>query len=182
MMTNSSIADVEMVTSVHRARVRMLALAGAGVLGAGGISVLAGCGQKLAPASEFVLMDGSKFSTAQLAGKVAFINFWATSCTSCVAEMPKLVETYQKYAPRGYETLAVAMAYDQPAFVLRFAQSRQLPFKVAFDASGAAAKAWGDVKLTPTSFLLNQQSEIVKTYVGMPDFAELHGTIERLLA
>jgi len=44
------------------------------------------------------------------------------------------------------------------------------------------AKAWGDVKLTPTTYIVNKQGEIVKRYVGAPDFAELHKLIEKLLA
>ena len=143
---------------------------------------LSGCGKDLAPESSFVLLDGSQTRTEQLKGKVALVNFWATSCTSCVAEMPELVATYNKYKDKGYETLAVAMSYDPPAYVVNFAESRQLPFKVAIDNTGANAKAWGDVKLTPTTYLVNKRGEIVKRYVGTPDFAELHRLIEKLLA
>lgn len=148
--------------------------------------MLAGCNHVAdftgpAPASTMVLLDGQSFSTAQMKGKVTLVNFWATSCTSCVAEMPEIVSTYQKYSPHGFDTLAVAMQYDPPAFVVNFAQTRQLPFKVAIDNTGAVAKAWGDVKLTPTSYLVNQRGEIVKRYVGTPDFAAMHGLIEKLL-
>ncbi|TXI67192.1 MAG: TlpA family protein disulfide reductase [Limnohabitans sp.] len=143
---------------------------------------LSGCGQDRAPESSFVLLDGSRISTAQLQGKVTLVNFWATSCTTCVAEMPELVATYDKYKGRGYETLAVAMSYDPPAYVVNFAETRKLPFKVAIDNTGANAKAWGDVKLTPTTYLLNKRGEIVKRYVGTPEFAELHRLIEKLLA
>jgi peroxiredoxin len=143
---------------------------------------LAGCSGERAPESSFVLLDGSTLSAKQLQGKVALVNFWATSCTTCVAEMPELVATYQQYKDKGYETLAVAMSYDPPRYVVNFAQTRQLPFKVAIDNTGAVARAWGDVKLTPTTFLLNKRGEIVKRYVGTPNFPELHQLIEKLLA
>ena len=143
---------------------------------------LSGCGQERAPESSFVLLDGRQISSAQLRGKVTLVNFWATSCTTCVAEMPDLVATYNKFKDRGYETLAVAMSYDPPAYVVNFTESRQLPFKVAIDNTGANARAWGDVKLTPTTYLVNKRGEIVKRYVGTPDFAELHRLIEKLLA
>ena len=143
---------------------------------------LSGCGQDRAPASSFVLLDGSKLSTEQLKGKVTLVNFWATSCTTCVAEMPEIVATYNKFKDKGYETLAVAMSYDPPAYVVNFTESRKLPFKVAIDNTGANAKAWGDVKLTPTTYLVNKRGEIVKRYVGTPDFDELHRLIEKLLA
>jgi peroxiredoxin len=136
----------------------------------------------VAPNSNFVLLDASKKTTADFKGKVTLVNFWATSCTTCVAEMPKMIATYNQYHAKGYEMLAVAMSYDPPSYVVNFAQTRQLPFKVAIDNTGAIAKAWGDVQLTPTTFLLDKKGDIVKRYVGEPDFAELHALIEKLLA
>ncbi|MBI3532845.1 MAG: TlpA family protein disulfide reductase [Burkholderiales bacterium] len=135
-----------------------------------------------APESTFVLLDGSTKSTADLKGRVTLVNFWATSCTTCVAEMPKIIATHDKYHARGFDTLAVAMSYDPPSYVVNFAETRKLPFKVAIDNTGAVAKAWGDVRLTPTTYIVNKRGEIVKRYIGEPDFAELHRLIEELLA
>ena len=135
-----------------------------------------------APESTFVLLDGSQKTSADLKGKVTLVNFWATSCTTCVAEMPKIIATYDKYKNQGFDTVAVAMSYDPPAYVVNFAETRKLPFKVAIDNTGAVARAWGEVKLTPTTYLLNKRGEIVKRYVGEPDFAELHRLVEQLLA
>ncbi len=135
-----------------------------------------------APETSFVLLDGSKRTTADFKGKVTLVNFWATSCTTCVAEMPRVIDTFNKYQARGFETIAVAMSYDPPSYVVNFSETRKLPFKVAIDNTGAVAKAWGDVQLTPTTYVVNKQGEIVKRYVGQPDFAELHRLIELLLA
>ena len=155
-----------------------LSLAAAVLVGA----ALAGCSAAdSAPQSTFVLLDGSKKTTTDLRGKVTLVNFWATSCVTCVGEMPKIVSTYDKYHGKGYDTLAVAMSYDPPSYVVNFTDTRKLPFQVAIDNTGAVAKAWGDVQLTPTSYLVNKKGEIVKRYVGEPDFAELHKLIEQLL-
>jgi peroxiredoxin len=163
----------------HRRR-SLQAVAALGALGALG---LAGCaGRDAAPESTFLLLDGSKATTADLKGKVTLVNFWATTCVTCVKEMPSIVATYQKYQAQGFETMAVAMEYDPPAWVLNFAQSRQLPFKVALDNTGDIAKQWGDVKLTPTTYLVDKQGLIVKRFVGEPDFPALHKLIEELLA
>jgi peroxiredoxin len=143
--------------------------------------VLGACSSDRAPESSYVLLDGSTIKAAQLQGKVVLVNFWATSCTTCVAEMPQLVSTHQKFTSRGFDTLAVAMSYDPPRYVVNFAQTRQLPFKVAIDNTGAVAKAWGDIQLTPTTFLIDKQGKIVKRYVGAPNFAELHALIDKLL-
>ena len=145
-------------------------------------AALVGCAQDVAPESTFVLLDGSRQTTADMKGKVTLVNFWATSCTTCVAEMPEVIATYDKYKGKGYDTIAVAMEYDPPAYVVNFTQTRKLPFKVAIDTAGAVSKAWGDVKLTPTTYIVNKRGEIVKSYVGAPNFPALHQLIEKLLA
>jgi peroxiredoxin len=152
-----------------------VAIVAAGALFAAG-------GASAAPDSTFVLLDGSKKTTADLKGKVTLVNFWATSCVTCVAEMPKMVSTFNQYHGKGYEHMAVAMSYDPPSYVVNYTETRKLPFQVAIDNTGAVAKAWGEVQLTPTSYLVNKKGEIVKRYVGEPNFAELHQLIEKLLA
>ena len=149
---------------------------------AAGAAIYLQTGTAAAPASTFVLLDGSKRTTEDLKGRVTLVNFWATSCVTCVAEMPKIIATYEKYKAQGYGTVAVAMSYDPPSYVVNFAQTRKLPFQVAIDNTGAVAKAWGDVQLTPTTYVVNKRGEIVKRYVGEPNFAELHQLIEKLLA
>lgn len=134
-----------------------------------------------APPSTFVLLDGSKSTTADLKGKVTLVNFWATTCVSCVKEMPQLAATYDKFKSRGFETVAVAMSYDPPSYVVSFAQSRQLPFKVAIDNTGEVARSWGDIKITPTTFIVNKNGQIVKRYIGEPDFDALHQLLDKLL-
>ena len=144
---------------------------------AAGVAVAA-----FAAVGAYVYLDGSSKTTADLRGKVTLVNFWATSCTTCVAEMPEIVATYNKYNPQGFDTLAVAMSYDPPSYVVNFAETRKLPFQVAIDNTGKVAQAWGDVRLTPSTFLVNKRGEIVKTFVGAPNFPELHQLIEKLLA
>src|SRR6187431_907418 len=138
-------------------------LAAAAVLAVGAALYL-GSASAAAPESTFVLLDGTRKTTADLKGRVTLVNFWATSCVTCVAEMPKIISTYNKYQSQGYDTLAVAMSYDPPSYVVNYTQTRQLPFKVAIDNTGSVAKAWGDVKLTPTTYLVNKRGEIVKQY------------------
>jgi peroxiredoxin len=135
-----------------------------------------------APDVGYTLLDGQRTHLQALRGKVVLVNFWATSCTTCVHEMPKIIATHEQFKARGYETLAVAMSYDPPAYVANFAESRKLPFGVAIDNTGSVAKSFGDVRLTPTSYLINKRGEIVKRYVGEPDFAALHVLVEKLLA
>ncbi len=134
------------------------------------------------PVVTLATIQGEKLTAGDLRGKVVLVNFWATSCVTCVKEMPKLVETYRKHRDRGFETIAVAMSYDPPNYVLHYAEKNALPFKVALDPLGAAARAFGDVSLTPTTFVIDRRGAIVKRYLGEPDFAELDRLIEGKLA
>jgi peroxiredoxin len=138
--------------------------------------------KEVAPAVSFRTLNGEQIAMESLRGKVVMVNFWATSCSTCVQEMPEMIETYKKYSDRGLEFIAVAMSYDPPNYVLNYSESRQLPFKVALDTDGQAAKSFGDVKLTPTTFVIGKDGSILKRYVGIPEFASMHQLLEKALA
>jgi len=134
-----------------------------------------------APAVEFTTIKGEKLAMAELRGKVVLVNFWATDCPGCIREMPRMVETYQRHAPRGFEALFVAMPHDRPDFVLDFAAKRALPFKVVLDVQGTLVRAFGDVRATPSAFLIDKRGMIVTRIVGEPDFPALERLIDAKL-
>jgi len=134
-----------------------------------------------APQVTFMTLDGETLTTADFRGKVWLVNFWATTCATCVKEMPALADTYQKFAPQGFELVAVAMQYDPPNYVAAFAKERKLPFKVALDARDEVAQGFGGVRLTPTTFLIDREGRIVQQVLGEPDFAKLNAMIATLL-
>ena len=135
-----------------------------------------------APDVTFIDLKGQKVSTEGLRGKVVMVNFWATSCVTCVKEMPQMVDTYNKYKGQGLEFVAVAMQYDRADYVVNFTETRKLPFTVALDSGGDIAKKFGDVALTPTTFVIDKNGKIIKRYVGEPKFADLHKLLEKELA
>ncbi|MFZ9176180.1 MAG: TlpA disulfide reductase family protein [Burkholderiaceae bacterium] len=126
-------------------------------------------------------LSGQLIDTQALKGKPYLVNFWATSCVTCVKEMPDLKALQTQFAPQGFSILAVAMAYDKPEFIERFAQERELPFVFLHDRDGRWARAFGDVAVTPTTFLVDAQGQMIKRYVGQPDFKQLNGLIQSLL-
>ena len=138
--------------------------------------------KKAAPDVVFTDLKGQTVTLKSLRGKVVMVNFWATSCVTCVKEMPQMVETYNKYQAQGLDFIAVAMSYDPPNYVINYAETRKLPFKVALDPQDSLAKSFGDVKLTPTTFVIDKDGNIIKRYVGEPVFAELHLLLEKALA
>lgn len=134
------------------------------------------------PDLPFTEIGGQARQLGQLQGKVVVLNFWATSCSTCVKEMPRLIETHNRFKAQGLETLAIAMSYDPPAYVMQFAESRKLPFLVAMDHDGSLARAFGDIQLTPTTLVVDKRGQVVKRYIGEPDFAALDDLLARLLA
>lgn len=134
------------------------------------------------PPIAYPLIDGRRLETASLRGRPVLVNFWATSCGPCVAEMPALAALYRDYRPRGLELLAVAMPYDRPDHVLHFASTRELPFPVALDPTGEAVRAWGGVRGTPSTWLAGPTGRIERFWLGAPDFAEVRRAVDALLS
>ena len=134
-----------------------------------------------APDVAYTLLDGSTGRMSALRGQVVLVNFWATSCAPCIRAMPALVATHREFAARGLQTLAVAMQYDAPAAVSHFAQTRQLPFGVVIDNTGAVARAFGDVRITPTTFVIDKRGAIAQHSVGESGDAQLQALLARLL-
>lgn len=134
-----------------------------------------------APASTFTTLEGKPITLNDLRGKIVLVNFWATSCPGCVQEMPDLIKTYNQYKGRGFEVVAVAMSYDPPNYVANFAKTRQLPFPVALDVNGEHARAFGNVQLTPTSFIIGKDGHILEQKLGDLDFAKLKALLDKEL-
>lgn len=135
-----------------------------------------------APEATFTTLEGRTIALADLRGKVVLVNFWATSCPGCIKEMPGMVETYRQYKDRGFEIVAVAMSYDPPSYVANFVQTRQLPFPVALDVDGGHARAFGNVQLTPTSFLIGKDGSILEQKLGELDFVKLKAVLDKELS
>jgi len=136
------------------------------------------------PAPEFkgnALNMKRSIDLAQLKGKPVLVTFWATSCPGCIKEMPHLIELYQELQPKGFEIVSIAMSYDRPDHILNMAKKKQIPYPIIYDGTKSAAKAFGDVSLTPTSFLINPAGQIVRHKVGEMDMKLLHAQIVTML-
>jgi len=158
------------------------ALIAAAVLAIAGAFFYALMDRPGAPAITFTTLEGKPIVLDELRGKVVLVNFWATSCPGCIKEMPGMIETYQQYKGRGFEIVAVAMSYDPPNYVVNFVQTRQLPFPVALDVDGEHARAFGNVQLTPTSFIIGKDGRILEQKLGELDFVKLNALLDRELS
>jgi peroxiredoxin len=158
------------------------------VLAALAIAILAATGYmtlgrtETVPDATFTLMSGQKLTTADLRGKVYLVHFWATSCATCIKEMPQMIQTYNRFRGERFDFVAVAMSYDPPSYVTNYTEAHQLPFKVVMDADGGLALQFHNVQLTPTTFLIDKKGRILKRILGEADFPALHRMIEEALS
>lgn len=135
--------------------------------------MLVSCRCDVVPGTTFSTITGKKITLHELRGKPVIVTFWATSCASCIKEIPHLIALYQQYHDKGLEIIAVAMAYDPPNHVLDMSKSLQLPYHVALDMQSENAHAFGDVSLTPTTFLIAPDGSIALHKTGLFDINEI---------
>ena len=135
-----------------------------------------------APASTFTTLEGKQITLKDLRGQIVLVNFWATSCPGCIKKMPDMIETYNQYKGRGFEVIAVAMSYDPPNYVASFVKTRQLPFPVALDVNGEHARAFGNVQVTPTTFVIGKDGSILEHKLGDFDFVKLKAMLDKELS
>lgn len=136
---------------------------------------------KPAPNVTFTTITGKKIELDSLQGKPVIITFWATDCVSCIKEMPDLISLYNQFHSKGLEIIAVTMYYDIPSHVVEMTKAKQLPYDIALDLRAKHATAFGQVELTPTTFLISPSGHIVIQKTGLFDTADMKQKIEQLL-
>jgi thiol-disulfide isomerase/thioredoxin len=81
------------------------------------------------------LLDGSAFDPASLAGKVVLVDFWATWCGPCVAELPNMIAQYEKYHDKGFEVVGISLDDDREALA-KFIDDKKIPWPILHEAAG----------------------------------------------
>lgn len=132
-------------------------------------------------APTFVLptLQGERLALADYQGQYVLVNFWATWCPPCRAELPDLVSYYEAHADQGFMLIGVNER-ESPSLINSFLDSSALDFPVVMDSDGRVMQQYG-VSAMPSSFLVNPQGQIVQMWSGMISRATLEGTITPLL-
>jgi len=126
-------------------------------------------------------INGQKIDIHSLQGKPLLVTFWATTCSTCIKEMPHLIELYEELGKDGFEIIGIAMSYDPPNRVVELSERKNIPYPIALDIDGSAAKAFGNVKVTPTSFLIGPRGNIVQKNTGEMNIEDLRMRVKELL-
>ncbi|POZ52497.1 TlpA family protein disulfide reductase [Methylovulum psychrotolerans] len=147
----------------------------------GALAILAPVPLAFAPALQLTTLTGQTLTLSDWRGKPVIVTFWATDCAGCIKEIPPLRGLYQDYHARGLEMLAIAMYYDPPSHVVAMTGEQQLPYPVALDLTAASARAFGQVALTPTTFLIAPDGRIALQYTGLFDEQAIRAALDRFL-
>jgi thiol-disulfide isomerase/thioredoxin len=120
-----------------------------------------------APAFQLNDLDGKLLSLSEAKGKIVLLNFWATWCGPCRAEIPDLVDLQKRYSDK-LEIIALATDEDDPDEVRRFILQSGINYRVAM-VSDEIRRDYGGVAALPTSFVIDPQGRIVQKHVGLND-------------
>lgn len=138
-------------------------------------------GGAAAPAVTLDMLDGEALPLHQLEGQVVLVNFWATWCPPCRAELPGLESVYEAKHADGFTIVGISMDQLSRADVAAFLQQHDIRYPVAM-ASPEVVAAFGGVNSFPTSFLLDAQGRVRYTVHGMFASPALRAAVDRLLA
>jgi thiol-disulfide isomerase/thioredoxin len=123
-------------------------------------------------------VDGKPFSTADWKGKVVLVDFWATWCGPCIAELPRVKKVYADFHDKGLEILGVSNDMDGEKLKAYVGQNPDMPWPQLFDAGAAARGDWHPVTTgfgiegIPTMFLIDKKG-ICRTIEARQDFEEM---------
>ncbi len=142
-----------------------------------------------APSVKFKNLQGQDVSLDSLKGEVVLVNFWATWCEPCEFEIPWMIEFQQKYSPRGFTVLGVAMDDQGLSVVQPFVDTRRFDVggkKSAMDypiviGNDDIAQKFGGLIGFPTTFLITRDGKIAKRIIGIVNHDELDKHIQALL-
>lgn len=122
--------------------------------------------QQVAADIKFTDIDGNTHQLSDYKGQPVLMIFWATDCPGCIKEMPELIELHHQYAAQGLQMIGVAMPHDRPEHIQAMRRDKNIPYTITWDETGAIARTFDNVRVTPTHFLISPEGEIVMRKIG----------------
>jgi thiol-disulfide isomerase/thioredoxin len=161
----------DVMLTVRRALVATVLLGSLAATGCNRAAEPLACPANAEPANfNFTLKDvnGTDVQLERFKGKVVFLNFWATWCVPCQAEIPILVDLYEQYQPQGFEVIG-AVVLDEFSRVKPYADQAKMTYTIV-DATKRTdfEEAFGPLPGLPTSFMIARDGSICTTHIGLP--------------
>ena len=135
---------------------------------------------KPAPGWELQDLKGKTIRSADFKGKVVILDFWATWCPPCRAEIPGFIELQKKYQVQGLAVVGVSVDQAGSAAVKSFAKKMGMNYPVVL-ADAKIADAFGGIAGIPATFIIDRAGRIVKQHLGFTEKAEIETEIKPLL-
>ena len=132
--------------------------------------------QQLAPAWNLKDLDGKSVASTNFSGKVVLLNFWATWCGPCIAEMPGLVAMQTKYRDRGLSIVGISVDEAGPGAVRSFVPRHNLNYTIVM-TDGRVELDFGGIEFIPTSFLVDRDGNLIDKWVGYTEEADFESSI-----
>ena len=139
--------------------------------------------RKAAPNFTVQDMNGNNVSLSDFKGKPVVINFWASWCPPCKAEMPDYEKMYKEYAPKGVVFMMVDLtdgSRETVPIAKKFLQDSGYTFTAYFDVKSSAANAYG-ISSIPTSIFVDRDGNVASGFIGMIDANKMKTNIELIL-
>ncbi|MDX1545958.1 MAG: TlpA disulfide reductase family protein [Rhodothermales bacterium] len=135
----------------------------------------------LGPAPAFTLptLGGDSLSLRDYRGEVVLLNFWATWCTPCIAEMPDLTALHEELEPHGLTVVGISVN-EEAALIQPFAERLNVTYPLALD-DGSVAEAYGGVWALPTTYLIDADGQIVQRVIGLFPVEEMRPQLRTML-
>ena len=124
-------------------------------------------GNNSSQAPDFTVKDlkGREISLSNYSGKVVFLNFWATWCAPCKAEIPDFIEAYKQYKDKGMEIIGISVDRISPKSVLKFVEKYKINYPVVM-GTDKIQKDYEPGPYVPTTIIIDQEGKIRHRHIG----------------
>jgi peroxiredoxin len=140
------------------------------------------CSLRASPAPNWDLKDlnGKSVKLSDFKGKVVILDFWATWCPPCRAEIPNFIDLQTQYKDKGLVIVGISLDQGGPGVVSAFVQAQKINYPIVMGDEGVST-AYGNIQAIPTTFIIDTNGNIVGRHEGYTEKSAFESEIQKLL-